>query len=331
MKKVLSSLLLTSATMMMFGQVVVSDNFTSYTNGNLSTDVTGTTAGQGSWYAQGGAAGDYQISTIDATHGKSMSITSGAGAATTDNRFTWKSFSTAATTSNNYIIGTFDIYTGAAAGASQYYCTIYSASTPIAAIIYDTATKKFIGAGRYTNPATSVAVFGSLGNLGSNTYPANTWVTVSVAYNKTNGGFYFTTPEGSYSLTASSATLTLIPNQTAVEADFYVINGTGNTVTNTAIFDNIQFQFTGATLGTSESIDLAKSKVVSLYPNPTSDVLNIKTDSKINAVSVVDMTGRKVDVKLNGTQVDVRSLPIGTYLINIETKDGISTEKFIKK
>ena len=75
---------------------------------------------------------------------------------------------------------------------------------------------------------------------------------------------------------------------------------------------------------------VSENKVV-ISPNPTSDILNIKTDSKINAVSVVDMTGRKVDAKLNGIQVDVRSLPTGTYLINIETKDGISTEKFIKK
>ena len=68
-----------------------------------------------------------------------------------------------------------------------------------------------------------------------------------------------------------------------------------------------------------------------ISPNPTTDILNIKTESKINAVSVVDMTGRKVNVKLQGNQVDVRELPVGNYLINIETKDGISTEKFIKK
>ena len=73
------------------------------------------------------------------------------------------------------------------------------------------------------------------------------------------------------------------------------------------------------------------NKDISLHPNPTSDILNIKTDSKINAVSVVDMTGRKVNVKLQGNQVDVRELPVGNYLINIETKDGVSTEKFIKK
>ncbi|WP_299181107.1 T9SS type A sorting domain-containing protein, partial [uncultured Chryseobacterium sp.] len=66
-------------------------------------------------------------------------------------------------------------------------------------------------------------------------------------------------------------------------------------------------------------------------PNPTTDVLNIKSEAKINKVSVTDVTGRNIDVKLNENTVDVRHLPAGTYLISIETKDGLTTEKFIKK
>ncbi|WP_435525004.1 T9SS type A sorting domain-containing protein [Chryseobacterium indoltheticum] len=48
--------------------------------------------------------------------------------------------------------------------------------------------------------------------------------------------------------------------------------------------------------------------MLSIFPNPTSDVLNIKANSKINSISVVDLTGRKVNVKLDGDKVDV-SLP----------------------
>lgn len=109
---------------------------------------------------------------------------------------------------------------------------------------------------------------------------------------------------------------------------YYLIfsNETASATNATALlFDT--FSITG-TLGTS---DLVLTKNASLSPNPTSDILNIKTDSKINAVSVVDMTGRKVNVKLQGNQVDVKELPVGNYLINIETKDGVSTQKFIKK
>ncbi|MCI3935978.1 T9SS type A sorting domain-containing protein [Chryseobacterium aahli] len=83
----------------------------------------------------------------------------------------------------------------------------------------------------------------------------------------------------------------------------------------------------------SLSIDLDKKikSSVKIYPNPSSEVLNIKTDSKINKVSLVDATGRKVNVKLEDNKIDVRVLPAGIYLISVETKDGISTEKFIKK
>nr|WP_262904137.1 T9SS type A sorting domain-containing protein [Chryseobacterium tagetis] len=70
---------------------------------------------------------------------------------------------------------------------------------------------------------------------------------------------------------------------------------------------------------------------IAIYPNPTSDILNIQTDAKINAVSVVDLTGRKQAVRFENNRVDVRNLPAGTYILNVETENGISTEKFVRK
>lgn len=110
---------------------------------------------------------------------------------------------------------------------------------------------------------------------------------------------------------------------------YYLIFSNESPIATTAtslLLDN--FNLTSV-LGTNEITH--KNIFLSISPNPTSDILNIKTDSKITAVSVVDMTGRKVNVRLEGNQVDVRELPAGNYLINIETKDGLSTEKFIKK
>ncbi|WP_175623173.1 T9SS type A sorting domain-containing protein [Chryseobacterium schmidteae] len=75
---------------------------------------------------------------------------------------------------------------------------------------------------------------------------------------------------------------------------------------------------------------ITENKIL-ISPNPTSDILNIKSDSKINNVSVVDMIGRNINVRLDGEKVDVKNLPSGTYIINIETKEGVSTQKFIKK
>lgn len=69
----------------------------------------------------------------------------------------------------------------------------------------------------------------------------------------------------------------------------------------------------------------------SIYPNPTPDVLNIKSDEKIKSVSIYDMVGRKMDVRLEGKSVNVKGLENGTYVISIETSTGNSVEKFIKK
>lgn len=68
-----------------------------------------------------------------------------------------------------------------------------------------------------------------------------------------------------------------------------------------------------------------------ISPNPTTEILNIKSESKIDRITVLDMTGRKINVRIYDNKVDVKSLPSGTYLINIETKDGVSKQKFIKK
>ncbi|MBW8522573.1 choice-of-anchor J domain-containing protein [Chryseobacterium chendengshani] len=74
-----------------------------------------------------------------------------------------------------------------------------------------------------------------------------------------------------------------------------------------------------------------KKNQISIYPNPATDFVSIKSDSKINNVEIFDASGRKVSSNLNDNKVDVRNLTPGGYIINIETKEGKTTEKFIKK
>ncbi|WP_124641715.1 T9SS-dependent choice-of-anchor J family protein [Amniculibacterium aquaticum] len=75
----------------------------------------------------------------------------------------------------------------------------------------------------------------------------------------------------------------------------------------------------------------AKNISLSVYPNPTTDVLNIETKDKLKSVSVFDMSGKKMDLKLNGTSVDVKALRSGAYMISVETNKGSQSLKFIKK
>ncbi len=74
--------------------------------------------------------------------------------------------------------------------------------------------------------------------------------------------------------------------------------------------------------------------VVSIYPNPTSDVVNVKTLESINvkSIQVIDLTGRVVSTNANKKSINISSLPKGTYLVKVEDKSGKTfTQKVIKK
>ncbi|MCX8523417.1 T9SS type A sorting domain-containing protein [Chryseobacterium formosus] len=314
-------------------QTIVTENFSSLTAGNLATDLTGTTAGQGGYKIFGGAVTDYQVTTVDASHGNSLQIISGdnfSSTANTYNRFAFKGITpVTATTGNNILKGSIDIYTGPATGAGRITADLYDATSGIVGIGYDYATKKIVGKARLTLISTGATAYYSINLTQTNTYPANTWVSVTFTYNKTTGAYTWITPEGTFTFTNSLYSLS--PGLDPTEYDFISSTLTGNTVANTASLDNFSLQYTNtSTLGITDVKTVGKVGIA-IYPNPTSDILNINSDSKVISVSVVDLTGKKANVRLEGTQVDVRSLPAGTYLINVGTKDGISTEKFIKK
>ena len=70
-----------------------------------------------------------------------------------------------------------------------------------------------------------------------------------------------------------------------------------------------------------------------IYPNPTSNVLNISNTNniEINNISVSDLNGRVIK-NVNGvTSINVSDLNAGVYFVTIETTEGKSTKKFIKE
>lgn len=70
---------------------------------------------------------------------------------------------------------------------------------------------------------------------------------------------------------------------------------------------------------------------VQLYPNPTQDVLNIKSDKEILNVQIIDMQGKLVKTVFSTNQLDIRALPAGVYVVRVETSEGIFTEKVRKE
>ncbi|WP_435522364.1 T9SS type A sorting domain-containing protein [Chryseobacterium indoltheticum] len=74
---------------------------------------------------------------------------------------------------------------------------------------------------------------------------------------------------------------------------------------------------------------------LTIYPNPSSDYVNIKSDKKftLQNVSAIDMSGKQFVLKSinNKNQFYIRDLNSGVYIIKITTDIGTFHKKFIKK
>jgi len=115
-----------------------------------------------------------------------------------------------------------------------------------------------------------------------------------------------------------------------------VFNISGNISANNFLGEPINFvgadNYYLATLEESylQTIE-AINKNFSIYPNPSSDFINISTKEKINNIEIYDSTGRKVTAEFNlNNQIDIRKLIKGVYYIRITTDKNNLTSKFIK-
>lgn len=70
---------------------------------------------------------------------------------------------------------------------------------------------------------------------------------------------------------------------------------------------------------------------LSIYPNPTTEILNIKTLDKVLEVSIFDISGKQINTKIVNGQINVNSLLKGNYILRIVTDKATYQEKFIKK
>jgi hypothetical protein len=89
-------------------------------------------------------------------------------------------------------------------------------------------------------------------------------------------------------------------------------------------------KFQGNLLAVSDA-NANKSKL-SIYPNPATDVINLKSSKDIKGVSIFDLSGKIVKQSTGASQVNVSSLAKGNYILQAINKDGsVENTKFIKK
>lgn len=89
----------------------------------------------------------------------------------------------------------------------------------------------------------------------------------------------------------------------------------------------IKYQINLETLGANNN-SLSKAELV-IYPNPTSDYINI-SDDNVKETSIVDFTG-KILLKSTSKKIDLSNLPKGVYILNATLSNGKSISKKIIK
>lgn len=91
----------------------------------------------------------------------------------------------------------------------------------------------------------------------------------------------------------------------------------------------------GWTLTGSEVIGVGENlaEMVSIYPNPTTDILNIQVPSsvEITSVAMYDVLGKRVSVSYANNVIDTANLSTGVYMLKVETSAGALTQKIVKQ
>jgi len=108
---------------------------------------------------------------------------------------------------------------------------------------------------------------------------------------------------------------------------FWLVNGT-------FYMDNLLF-YKGAYEAFTAVSDIKAETVVSIYPNPAQDQLQVRSEQSISQVVIRNLLGQAVIIDVvNGseTTIDLSPIASGNYFVSIQMSDGrVTTRKVVKK
>lgn len=77
--------------------------------------------------------------------------------------------------------------------------------------------------------------------------------------------------------------------------------------------------------------DVTVDENITLYPNPTHDIINIATDQNIQQVEVYNMQGQRVAAEMgNVNSISLNGMANGLYILKVTTENGVNTYKVNK-
>lgn len=164
----------------------------------------------------------------------------------------------------------------------------------------------------------NVFEFNLINNVNWNATSDQNWLSLSsVKLTQDKNGLNVLSGNGDAKLTLTAETNNSVNSRSGT----VLINGDGGVASKTIVVTQ-----TGL-LSSQE----AKTFVTVIYPNPTSDILNIQTEQKISKIEILDTSGKLVKSNSgSGKTINVSNLSKGIYLIKIYSDKNIINSKFIK-
>ena len=184
----------------------------------------------------------------------------------------------------------------------------------------------------------------------NNANPANGWA-ISVFIDWNNDGDFDDAGESYFNTTATMRRTVNVPNTVTVTGDIAIPAG----VSLGKKFMRVKYNFSGTTIHPSletacvnmqngqvedytidykqfMAVSDVNKKLVSVYPNPFTDVLNISDVKGVKSISVNDISGREVKTLAPAAELNLSNLKAGLYIVNLKMEDGsVKSFKAIKK
>ncbi|HEX8269655.1 MAG TPA: T9SS type A sorting domain-containing protein [Flavobacterium sp.] len=325
-------------------QVLVTENAEALTVGDIGTDMTGATPGQGGWRTTvtAGNNSDFQVVNVG---GNNVIQITGSNTSTNTRRM-YKDVSTlwaARDTGNNVAQVQYNFFTGAATTSTNSMRVVLYDPTGlnfIAGLTYNLATRELRGLGYYNNGTQTGNFSFTLAQTGTTFTPlilaANTWYTLGFSFNKTTGELIFKEATGLITVQPIMGASTGIDLGTLnITAPAISATGQVNTVAGVGLFDNIDLRALPASAPLLAVETPVMATEFSVYPNPADNVLQISSqNSAIKGISIVDLNGRTVNQQAfdlsTEVEMNVSGLSKGMYILNVDSDQGSSTHKFLK-
>ncbi|UUV22468.1 T9SS type A sorting domain-containing protein [Paenimyroides aestuarii] len=337
-------------------QVLYSENFDNLTIGNLTTDFTGQTPGQGGLYGMSHTTIPYsaiQIKT-EPNKGNVLYIDTDSYNGNVGRMVEKRDLDIVfnqRTQGNDLLKFQFDFYTGK---------DIPTDSPQIVEINIHSA-KYFLGGFRfYGNEKIlkgkrpqSTYNNGFMEKFIGKTYntdlvlPANQWVTLAVTIDFTNAKIYFEIPHlgivyqyDSLPFTFTDPTSTDEPNTNGTPVLLRIgqsyIN-TNDPISMYYMYDNFNFSAINTPPTPTVSVAEVLSNSFNLFPNPASNTINITNSDNyfVQNVKIYDTSGKLLKTQhfnnQKEVQLNIESLTNGIYLLHIHTDKGVAVKKVVKK